>query len=676
MTASKIEPPESAIARAEALREEIARHNQLYFVHSAPVIPDTEFDMLVKDLEALEAKYPQLGVPDSPTQRVGESPSEGFRRVTHRVPMRSIDNTYNADELRAFDERVRKGLPEGEVPAYVVELKVDGVAMSLRYRDGTLETAVTRGDGVQGDDVTANVNATIAALPKRLKGRAPELLEVRGEVFMRHGELERLNREREKAGDAPLANPRNTTSGTLKLLDKAIVSQRHLDIFLYEVVANDLAGFETHWEALGKIKKYGLPVNDHHVRCSTIDEVIDVCMEWDTKRRELDYEIDGMVVKVDSAEQRARLGATSKSPRWLIAYKFPAAVGITKLTKITVQVGKSGALTPVAEMDPVQLAGTMVRRASLYNFEDLARKDLRVGDTVEVQKAGEIIPQVIRFVPEKRKGDAVPFPMPTHCPECKQAVHKDPDGAFLRCLNMACPAQVKERLVYYASRGAMDIDGMGPAVVEQLVREKLVSDPATLYDLKAEKLETLDRMGEKSAANLVEAVKKSKERPLHRLLSGLGIRHVGAHTAEVLATHYGTMDALMAASIEELSEIHEIGEVVATNVHDFFETPANKELIESLKKHEVRMDADKVSEDTPRPFAGKTFVVTGTLVRFTRAGIKQRIKDLGGRPSTSVSSKTDYLIAGEKAGSKLTKAQELGVPVLTEEEFEALTDTP
>ena len=676
MTASKIEPPESVLARVEALRTEIERHNRLYFDEAAPAIPDPEFDSLVKELEALETKYPQLVVPESPTQRVGGAPSEGFRRVTHRVPMRSIDNTYSADELRAFDERVRKGLPEGKVPAYVVELKVDGVAMSLRYRDGALETAVTRGDGVQGDDVTANVNATVAALPKRLKGRAPDILEVRGEVFMRHGELERLNREREKAGDAPLANPRNTTSGTLKLLDKTIASQRHLDIFLYEVVANDSAGFETHWEALGKIQKFGLPVNDHHVRCSTIDEVIDVCMEWDTKRRELDYEIDGMVVKVDSAEQRARLGATSKAPRWLIAYKFPAEVRRTRLKEITVQVGKSGALTPVAEMEPVQLAGTTVRRASLYNFDDLALKDLREGDTVKVQKAGEIIPQVLGFIRGKRPQNTKPFPVPTHCPVCHEAVRKDPDGAFLRCLNMACPAQVKERLVYYASRGAMDIDGMGPAVVEQLVSEKLVSDPATLYDLKAEKLETLDRMGEKSAANLVEAIKKSKERPLHRLLSGLGIRHVGAHTAEVLATHYGTMDALMAASIEELSEIHEIGEVVAASVHDFFETPANKELIESLKKHGVRMDADKVSEDAPRPFAGKTFVVTGTLERFTRAGIRQRIKDLGGRPSTSVSSKTDYLIAGEKAGSKLTKAQELGVPVLTEEEFEALTDTP
>ncbi len=661
---------DSARARHEALCGEIEHHNRRYYIEALPEVSDFEYDALMRELEALEDQYPALRTPDSPTQRVGGAPLDGFLTVEHEVPMLSIDNTYNAGELREFDERVRRGLG-GQAPEYVVELKVDGVAMSLRYENGVLARAATRGDGIRGDDVTANIR-TIRSIPLRLPKGAPALLVVRGEVYMRHEELLRLNRLREEAGDPPLANPRNTTAGTLKLLDPKQVAQRKLDMFVYDIAPVGDYEIRSHAETLTTLKAMGFPVNKDHKHCCNIEEVIAYCDQWERERGTLGYEIDGMVVKVDSAEQRQRLGATSKSPRWVIAYKFPAQVARTRLLDIKVQVGKSGALTPVAEMEPVALAGTTVKRASLYNFEDLARKDLRVGDLVELQKAGEIIPQVIRFVPEERPKDAKPFPVPDHCPACNGDLHKDPDGAYLRCLNLACPAQVKERLGHYASRSAMDIEGMGPALVEQLVDARLVTDPAGLYDLTADRVATLERMGEKSAANLIEALATSKARPLSRLLNGLGIRHVGAHTAEVLAAHFGDIDRLMQASTEELSEVYEVGEVVAQSVRDFFDTEQNRELIERLRAHGLNMTETQRGGEGPQPFEGKTFVVTGTLTHYSRDSIHERIKALGGRPSTSVSAKTDYLVAGESAGSKLAKAEKLGVTVLTEEEFDRL----
>lgn len=669
---TKSQTPATARKRAAELRKELDRHNYLYYVQAEPEITDAEFDALLRELQELEAAYPELQTPDSPTQRVGGEPLGGFETVEHLVPMLSIDNTYSHEEVRAFDGRVRKGLKPGDEPAYMVELKMDGVAMSLRYADGIFERAVTRGDGLRGDDVTANVR-TIQGVPLRLKGSPPPLLEVRGEVFMKHAELARINKEREQAGEPPFANPRNTTAGTLKQLDPKAVAKRRLEIFLYDIAPTEGVSLKAHHDTLKRLNDWGFPIEPHTKRCETIDDVIAYCDEWEARRTELDYETDGMVIKVDSAAQRQRLGATSKAPRWSIAYKFPAQVAQTILRGITVSVGKTGVLTPGAELDPVQLAGTTVRRASLYNFEDLERKDLRIGDTVEVRKAGEIIPQVLRMVPSKRPKNAKKFPIPTHCPECHTEVHKDPEGVFLRCLNLSCPAQVRERLEYFASRGAMDIDGLGPAVVAQLVDKELVHTPAELYtNLTLENLSGLERMGKKSAQNLLDAIEHSKQQPLHRLLNALGIRHVGGHTGEVLANHFGSMDKLMKASVEELENIHEIGHVVAESVHDFFDTPENQQLIEQLREAGVNMKETAAATGGPRPFEGKTFVVTGTLENYTRDGIHDRIKKLGGRPSSSLSGTTDYLLVGNSPGSKLVKAEKLGVQVLTETDFERL----
>lgn len=662
--------PQAARKRCEALRKQIERHNRLYFVEARPEISDQEFDELVKELERLEAQYPELVTPDSPTQRVGGTPLEEFQTVEHEVPMLSIDNTYSQEELRQFDERVRRGLG-GDQPAYVVELKIDGVAISLRYERRVFVRAATRGDGVRGDDVTANVR-TIRAVPLRLDGNPPALLEVRGEVFMRRQELERLNRLREEEGLPPLANPRNTTAGTLKLLDPREVAKRRLDLICYDVAPLRGAEPTTHWETLKQLRNYGLPTSPHSAHCRNIDEVLRVCDRWEKDRAQLDFEIDGLVVKVDSAAHRRKLGATSKAPRWVIAYKYPAQTARTKLVAISVQVGKTGTLTPVAEMEPVQLAGTTVKRASLHNFDELARKDIRVGDTVEIQKAGEIIPQVLRAIPELRPKGAKPYPVPKVCPQCGGAVHRDAEGVYLRCLNLACPAQIKERLRYYAARTAMDIEGLGPAIIEQLVDAKLVRDFADLYELDVDTLAGLERMGKKSAMNLMEGIEASKSRPFSRLLNGLGIRHVGEHTAEVLAGHFGSMDRLMKASVEELTAVPEVGEVVAASVRDFFDTRENRELIRRLRDHGINMEERKPAASGPLPFEGKTFVVTGTLQNYSRDAIHERIKELGGRPSSSVSAKTDYVIAGEKAGSKLNKARELGVQILTEAEFERL----
>ena len=672
MSKTENDPPVAARRQYDALRAEVERHSALYYVEARSEISDVEFDALLRDLQELEARYPALAAADSPTRRVGGAPLPGFETVEHGVPMLSIDNTYSAEDLREFDERVRKGLqgPE-ECPAYVVELKLDGVAISLRYEEGILTRAATRGDGVRGDNVTENVR-TIRALPLRLKGNPPVMLEVRGEVFMRRGELERLNRVREQDGDPPLANPRNATAGTLKLLDPKLVAQRRLDVSLYDVAPLPGATLASHWDTLQDLERYGLPVNPHRKRCPSIEAVIEACDEWEHARATLEYEIDGMVVKVDSAEQRRRLGATSKSPRWVIAYKFPAQVARTKLLAITVQVGKSGALTPVAELEPVALAGTIVKRASLYNFEDLARKDLRVGDTVELQKAGEIIPQVIRFVPEDRAEQAVPFPIPASCPVCQAAVHKDPDGVFLRCLNPGCSAQLKERVGHFASRGAMDIEGLGPALVEQLVDRGLVKTVADLYGLDEPTLAQLERMADKSAANLVAALEASKSRPLSRLLNGLGIRHVGSHIAGVLASQYGYVERLMHATAEELEQTYEVGAAVAASLRNFFDAPENGALIEQLRASGLNLREETGEEGLPRPFEGKTFVVTGTLRNASRDEIHERIKRLGGRPATSVSAKTDYLVAGENAGSKLEKARKLDVAVLSEDEFDAM----
>ena len=671
-TPAMVSPIKNAAARHAQLAQEVERHNRLYYVEAAPEISDQEFDALLRELADIEVAHPELRTPDSPTQRVGGAPIEGFETVEHRVPMLSINNSYNEQRLRKFDKDVREGLG-GEQPAYVAELKIDGVAMSVRYEAGQFVRATTRGDGVRGDDVSHSVR-TIWSMPLRLREDAPALLEVRGEVYMRVAELARINEERERNGEEPFRNPRNLTAGTLKLLDPRQVAQRRLEFFAYEVVPGDDYPVTSHAKTLEQLNAWGFPVNPEHAYCLDIDAVLGFCDLWATKRHELDFEIDGIVVKVDSATQRKRLGATSKSPRWAIAYKYPAEVAQTRLLEIKVQVGKSGALTPVAIMEPVKLAGTVVQRASLHNFDDLRKKDVRVGDIVEVQKAGEIIPQVLRHVPGARDGHAEPFPLPERCPVCDGPVKKDPEGVYLRCLNLACPAQVKERLEHFASRKAMDIEGLGPAVVEQLVNRELVHAPADFYILEDATLATLERMGKKSAANLVNAIEESKGRPLSRLLFALNIQHVGSHVAELLASHFGTMDALMAATTEEMEIIHEIGAVVAKSVRDFFDNEANRALIEALREAGVNLEEGPSAMDTgePQSLAGLTFVVTGTLTQYSRDSIHARIKQLGGKPTSSVSKKTDYLVAGEDTGSKLSKARELGVKVISEADFIAL----
>ena len=666
-------PPEAVTGRWRLLKAEIERHNALYYNEAAPEVSDLEFDALLRELQDIEDQYPVLSTPDSPTRRVGGAPMEGFATVTHTVPMLSIDNTYNPAELAQFDARVRKGL-DGAAPEYLVELKLDGVSMSLRYEQGLLVCAATRGDGTRGDDVTQNVR-TIRSLPLKLQ-EAPGILELRGEVYMTHRELERLNREREAEGLEPFRNPRNTAAGTLKLLDSREVARRRLEIFVYEMVVSSDGLPETHAETLDALVRLGFPVNKNRKLCRDINAVVQTCDEWRTRRFDLDYATDGMVVKVNSRAQRGLLGTTAKAPRWVIAYKFPAEIARTRLREIVVQVGKSGALTPVAEMDPVHLAGTVVKRATLHNFDDLAQKDLRVGDLVEVQKAGEIIPQVLRFVPEERPQDALPFPMPGTCPACGSEAHKDPEGAFLRCLNMACPAQRKGRLEHFASRKAMDIEGLGPALVEQLVDRGAVADAADIYRLDREKLLSLERMGEKSADNLLAAIDASRQRPLARLLFGLGIRHVGSRTAEVLADHFRDMDSLMAAPASALTGLPDIGDIVAEGIVEFFEVEENRALIRRFREAGVRLaDAPRVETAGPRPLDGLTLVATGTLKNYSRDAIEARIKELGGKPASSVSKKTSYVIAGEEAGSKLEKARALGVPVLTEDEFEQLVRT-
>ncbi len=663
---------QEARARHAELAEALRRHDRLYYVEARPEISDQAYDALMAELLALEEAHPELVAPDSPSQRVGGEPTGDFPTVAHAVPMRSIDNTYNEEELRKFDERVAKGL-DGEPYRYVVELKLDGVAMSLRYENGVLVRAATRGDGQRGDDVTPNVR-TIHAVPLRLADEAPPALEVRGEVFMRQDEFERVNRERREREEEEFRNPRNTTAGTLKQKDPAAVARRRLEFYAYEMVVD--AGGDPplrHAHTLERLQALGVPVNPHYRVCGDIGAVLDACHEWQARRTTLDYEIDGLVVKVDDRRQREDLGFTSKAPRWAIAYKFPAEVAQTRLKEIRVQVGKTGTITPVAVMEPVRLAGTIVQRASLYNFDDLRKKDVREGDLIEVQKAGEIIPQVLRYVPEARPKNNKPFPTPEACPACGSAVRQDPEGVYLRCVNLACPAQVKERLIHFASRGALDIEGMGPAVIEQLVDRELVRTPADLYQLTAAQLQELERLGEKSAANLVEALERSKQQPLSRVLFGLGIRHVGAHIAEVLAAHYGDIDRLMQADAAGLSAIHEVGEVVAASVHDFFGAPENQALVAALRQSGLRLNEPGAGADKgARPLTGKTLVVTGTLARYTREEIESRIKALGGRAASGVSKKTDYLVAGEKAGSKLKKAQELGVPVLDEDAFDAL----
>jgi DNA ligase (NAD+) len=660
--------------RAAELRRLIHHHNYLYYVEARTEISDREFDRLLEELKEIEAKHPELVTPDSPTQRVGGQPVEGFATVTHRIPMLSIDNTYNADELREFDKRVRKGL-KGESVQYVVELKIDGVAISLAYEDGSFTVGATRGDGTRGDDVTHNLK-TIRRLPLRLHAdRPPKLFEARGEVYMTRAELARINKERTDRGEEPYANPRNLTAGTLKLLDPRLAAGRNLCLFTYALGAVQGVTVKTHLEALELLRRYGFPVNPHVQACDSIDAVFEYIQTWDRRRSELPYETDGLVIKVNDYGQQRRLGATSKAPRWVVAYKFAAEQAMTKLARVEFSVGKTGKLTPVAHLEPpVRLAGTTVSRASLHNADQIAKKDIRLGDMIVVEKAGEIIPYVVRSEPSARTGGEKAIRFPATCPACGGRVERDADGVDYRCTEPAtCPGQLKQRLLNWGRRKAMDIEGLGEESVDQLVISALVGSIPDLYRLQLDQVVELERMGMKSAQNLLDGIEASKGRGLARVLTGLGIRLVGDHVAEVLARKFGDIDQLMAAPVEQLAHTDEIGPKRAASIHKYLESEIGRKTVQDLRDLGV-----KLTEDARRPAAagpdltGKTFVVTGTLQRYKRDQIEGLIKSLGGKAAGSVSKKTSYVVAGEEAGSKLDKARELGVPVLSEDEFDKL----
>lgn len=654
--------------RIDGLRREIRKHDTLYYVHNQPEISDQEYDKLFAELKKLEAEHPELVTEDSPTQRVAGRPLEEFATIRHTIPMLSVDNTYNPDELRAFDARVRKGLDTSDYD-YVVELKIDGLAVNLRYEHSRLVTAATRGDGEVGDDVTANIR-TIRSIPWTLTdgGKVPAVLEVRGEVFMPTKSFVALNKARAQAGEAAFANPRNAAAGSLKLLDPKITMTRNLAFYVYGTgeLSEPLA--EDHYHTLKRLEELGLPVNPHVRKAANIDEVIEICMSWKDKRSALTYQTDGMVIKVNRLDQRDILGATGRAPRWCIAYKFPAERAQTVVQSIVVQVGKTGALTPVAKFKPVQLAGTTIGSASLHNFDEMARLDVRVGDTVSIEKAGEIIPQVVEVKKEFRPAGAEPFPVPTVCPNCGTPVVKDAEYVYVRCPNPECTGMLKERLRYFAGRDQMDIEHLGISLIEQLIDSGLVTNYADLYRLTKDDLLSLERMGEKSVQNVLDAIEASKTRPLWRFIAGLGIRHVGSQSAEILADRFGSLEALMDASQEELETTNQVGPVMAESVYRYFHDECHWAVIDQLLAAGVRPQPPAPKKSTGK-LQGKTVVVTGTLKDFTRQQAEQAIRDAGGKVSSSVSKKTDFVVAGVDPGSKLDKAQSLGVEVLDEERF-------
>lgn len=660
--------------RIERLRETIRRHDQKYYVEAAPEISDTEYDRLMTELKQLERDHPELVTADSPSQRVGEQPVAHLEESSHRLPMLSIDNTYSIEEVQKWAGRTAKSL-EGETIEYVVELKIDGAAVSLVYENGLLVRGLTRGDGKTGSDITHNVR-TIGDIPLKLIGDdVPVVLEVRGEIYMTNSTLVALN-EKQKVKEEPLfANPRNVTSGTITMLDPRTCAERGLRMFCHGIGYCEGLKSIDYISFLTEIGGYGLPPTPSVAKFSSIDAAMEHAETVKADLHELDFEVDGLVLKVDSFEQRERLGNTSKSPRWVIAYKWEKWEATTKLNEIRVQVGKTGAVTPVAILEPVELDRTIVSRASLHNADEIERKDMRVGDVVVVEKAGRIIPHIVRAEKHERKTDLPTFVYPTHCPECETELVKDKGGVYIRCPNLQCSAQVKERIQHYASRAAMDIEGLGDKLVDQLVNAGLVTTYGDLYRLKdcRDDVLALERMGEKSADNLLAGIEASRDRGLASLLNALSIRHVGAGGASRLAAEFGSIDAIAAATVEQLNDVDDIGGIIAESVFGFVNSDYGREIIDDLQSLGVEMEAEQplVASES---LAGKTFVVTGTLLKFTRDEIQERIRQYGGKASSSVSSKTDYLVAGEKAGSKLAKAEKLGVTVLSEADFEALLD--
>jgi DNA ligase (NAD+) len=663
----------SAARQIESLRETIRRHDRLYYVEARPEISDREYDALVEQLRELEEKHPDLVAPDSPTQRIGDEPVPDLQPVTHRLPMLSIDNTYSADDLAAWGRRVEK-LLHGEGHArepieWVLELKIDGVAVSLTYEQGLLALGATRGNGTVGDDITHNVR-TIHGVPLRLEiAHPPALVEVRGEVYMTNSDLVTLNEEQAAKGLAPFANTRNVAAGSIRLLDPRECAGRPLRFLCHGVGDAAGLGATSQSDLLAWAVRAGLPVAPRTKTFASLDALVEHAAELIEELHDLDFEVDGFVVKVNRFDQQRRLGTTAKSPRWAIAWKFEKFEATTKLAGIRVQVGRGGTITPVADLEPVELAGTTVSRASLHNADEVARKDIRVGDVLVVEKAGKVIPHIVRVEKHLRRHRHAPWKPPAECPECGTAVVKDADGVYIRCPNVDCPARCRERLKFFASRGAMDIEGLGDKLVEQLVATGLVKDYADLYGLTVEQLEPLDRMGTKSARSLVAQIEGSRARGLVRVLNALGIRHVGPRVAAILAREFPSIERLQAASIEELAEVHEIGDVIAQSVHDWLSSGYGRRVIRGLVDAGVVLELPESERIVAGPLTGKTLVVTGTLERFSRQEAEEAIRRAGGRASGSVSKKTDYVVAGAEAGSKLEKAQKLGVQVIDEADF-------
>jgi DNA ligase (NAD+) len=663
---------ESIEERIKELREQIERHNYKYYIQDNPEISDLEFDRLMQELQALEGQNPDLIAYDSPTQRVGGQPIEGFRQVNHRVPMLSIENTYNEEEVREFDVRIRRLLAD-EKPEYVVEHKIDGVSASLLFENGRFIRGLTRGDGTRGDDITHNLR-TVRDIPLRLRTgneTIPALLEMRGEIYMTNTELSRLNKRQSESGERVFANSRNAAAGSLKLLDPRLCAQRGLRFFAHSEGVLEGVQIASHDEFLEYVQKLGFSVVPHSMKLSSIEDALAYCRETLEARSLLDYETDGMVIKVNLFNQREKLGFTSKSPRWVIAYKVELWQAGTSIRSIHVQVGKTGALTPVAELETVEIAGTKVSRVSLHNADEIARKDVRIGDAVIVEKAGKIIPHVVRVELEKRTGQEKPFDFPSSCPACGGDVARDEGGVYIRCLNPSCPAQLKERLRFFAARRAMDIEGLGPALIDQLVDRGIVKSLQDLYDLTAPQIAELERMGDKSAQNIIESIRESKDRGLTRLLTALGIRHVGEHNARLLAQEFGAIATLMAASEERLSQIPGVGPIVAESVYRFFHSNVGIQTIQELENRGLILTEILEKKEPPAQsvLEGKTVVITGTMERYGRSEMEALVRGLGGKAVSTVSKRTDYVVAGANPGSKLDKAKELGIPILSEDDF-------
>lgn len=660
-------PPKTIIEKIEKLRETIREHDYRYYVLAEPIISDEEYDKLMRELIELEKQYPELITPDSPTQRVGGEPTKKFPVVTHKIPMLSLSNSYTEEDVKEFDRRVRSILKTSDYE-YVCELKFDGVAVSLHYENGLLKVGATRGDGFQGDEITANIK-TIRSIPLKISPADRNLLdiEVRGEVFIKKEDFLRMNEEREFSGEKLFVNPRNAAAGTLKLQDPKLVAERPLNFFAYYLRA-EKSEIKTHFESLSILRKLKFPVNENIKLCKNVDEVIEFWSNWQDQRDKLPYDIDGIVVKVNSFRQQEILGAIAKSPRWAFAFKFSSRKAETKLNDIKLQVGRVGTITPVAYLQPVFLGGTTVSRASLYNEDYITELDIRIGDTVIVEKGGDVIPKVTSVVKEKRPPHTSGFVFPKKCPECGAKIYRPEGEANYYCENNECPAQVKGRIIHWASRGAMDITGLGEAVVNQLVELKFIRNVADLYSLykQRDKLVQLERWGEKSVQNLLDSIENSKQKPYHRVVFGLGIRHIGIGIAQILCSKYNNIDMLMNAKYDDLQSTYEIGPKIAESIVRYFSDSHNIKLINRLKEAGLKFEAESLAN---LPLSGKTFVLTGALESMTREEAKENIERLGGKVASSVSKNVDYLIVGEEPGSKLDKAKKLGIPLLNEAEF-------